>query len=142
VKPHVRLYAAKGVGIVVPMRTGVVFVNQAGGNACMQPEMEGIYIPLDDDFNDIEAKLHEYFVGPRRRGSGATSGLDEADADRIDEILRSRHPPCPVTVDRSLLKTSVEAWVHVRLQPQTEIVPLFQGFERDAPAVLTWNNSD
>ncbi len=127
---------------MVPLRTGVVFVNQAGGYSCMKPEMEGIYIPLDDDFNDIEAKLHEYFTGPKHRGSGATSGLDEADADRIDEILRSRPSPCPVTVDRSLLKTSMEAWVHVRLQQQTEFVPLFQGFEPDAPAVLTWSNSD
>ena len=103
VRPHVRLDAAKGVGVVLLMRTGIVFVNQAGGYACMQCEMEGIYIPLDDDFNDIEAKLHEYFTGPKHGGSGATSGLDEADADRIDEILRSRHSPCPVTVDRSLL---------------------------------------
>ena len=139
---RVRLYAAKGVGVIVSMRTGVVFSNQAGGYACMQPEIEGVYIPLDDDFNGIESKLHEYFTGRKHGGTGATSGLDEADAERVDEILRSRPLPCPMRVDRDLLDASMEAWVHVRLGQETGLAALFEGFASNARAVLTWANSD
>jgi hypothetical protein len=136
------LYSAKGVGIVVLSPSGVIFSNQAGGYACLQPELEGVYVPLDDDFNDIETKLSDYFTGPKHLGTGATRGHDEDDADRIDEILHSRSVPCPVAVDRQRLGESVEAWVFVRLRADDGPFPILEGFQTGSPAVLTWTNSD
>jgi hypothetical protein len=141
-KPFVRLYSAKGIGVVVPRQTGVMFSNQAGGYSCLQPEIEGVYIPLDDDFNGIEDKLHEYFVGPKHGGGGACNGLDEADADAIDDILHKRPAPCPLRVDRTRLHDSVEAWVHVCLSNEDGLAPLVANFEDDTPAIMTWTNSD
>lgn len=34
------------LGVVRPCESGVVFSNQAGGTACAQPEIEGIFLPL------------------------------------------------------------------------------------------------
>ena len=126
----------------MPSCSGVVFSNQAGGYSCLQPELEGIYVPVDDDFNDVETKLLDYFTGEKHRGTGATRGLDDEDADRIDEILHSRHVPCPVAVDRQRLAESVEAWVFVRLRADEHPFPIIDGFQAGSPAVLTWNNSD
>ena len=139
---RVRLYAAKGAGVVLSARTGVSFSNQAGGTSCLQPELEGVYVPIDDDFATVETRLLDYFTGPKHRGTGATRGLDSDDADCIDEILHTPHAPLPFEVDRNRLSDSIEAWVFVRLRRQDEPIPILEGFPSGAEAVLTWGNSD
>jgi hypothetical protein len=134
---RVRLYFAKGIGVIAASASGVLYSNQAGGTSCLQPELEGIYIPLDDAFDNIEHRLLEYFEGPRHLGTGAVHGLDVRDADYIDSIL----PQCLV-VDRTRLASSMEAWVHVRLRRDVSVRPTFEGFEENSVAVLTWANSD
>jgi hypothetical protein len=34
-------------GIVFPAPTGIVWTNQAGGERCTHPEMEGVFVPFD-----------------------------------------------------------------------------------------------
>lgn len=60
-----------------------------------------------------ENDLLRYFKGPKHRGAGATSGLDPADADFIQAVLERYSLGDIVTVDRSRLRESHEAWVHI-----------------------------
>jgi hypothetical protein len=45
------------LGVIVPLKTGVVWSNQTGGTCCAHPELEGIYVPLkpwDDALTDVD----------------------------------------------------------------------------------------
>ena len=137
-KPLVRLYEA-GLGLVFPWPSGVMYSNQACGHACMQPEVEGIFVPLEAE--ESWPRLSEHFEGPKYLGSGAMRGLDGADADFIDRVLRDLRQGRVVT-DRARLSESYEAWVHVIVEAETEW-SLFTGLgPYPRPAILTWPNSD
>ena len=53
----VALYNLSGVAAVVPMKTGVTYTNQVGGGACLHPELEGILVPFNDDYEPEDYKL-------------------------------------------------------------------------------------
>lgn len=130
----IKLYDA-GLGLIISYPTGVTYSNQTGGTFCLQPELEGAFIPLDAP--DAEAALEAWFT----TGGGEVIRLPTSDADRIDEILRESQLAPGITVDRDRLAESSEAWIYVSLH-ETEHA-MFRGF---APyprsAVLTWQNSD
>src|SRR5262249_23681700 len=73
VRPLVRLYDA-GIGIILEHPSGVIYSNQTMGNACNQPEVEGVFVPFDAE--DAWQRLAAHFEGPKYRGSGAMLGLD------------------------------------------------------------------
>ncbi len=152
-KPTIRLYDAVGTGLIIGWKSGVMISNQTGGTSCLQPEMEGIYVPLRNDylldglvFESPEIELSVYFRGPKHRGSGAVSGLDVMDADFIDGVLQRVNLSRSVMVDRDQLRHSHEAWVHVVLTDDESDIPglasvaNFGPYPR--PAILTWCNSD
>ena len=127
--------------------------NQTGGTSCLQPEVEGVYIPLRNDyalkdlrFSSPELELSAYFEGPKHRGAGATSGLDSADADFIDNVLSNSGLDGAISVDRKQLVCSHEAWVHVVLKTDEsadEDLAMFAGFgPYPRHGILTWANSD
>ncbi|GEP42394.1 DUF6210 family protein [Brevifollis gellanilyticus] len=152
-KPTIRLYDTVGTGLIIGWKSGVIISNQTGGFSCLQPEMEGIYVPLRNDyrieglvFESPEIELSAYFRGPKHRGSGAVSGLDVIDADFIDGVLQRANLSRAVMVDRGRLRDSNEAWVHVTLiqdewnDPSLGVFAGFGPYPR--PAILTWSNSD
>jgi hypothetical protein len=137
-KPLVCLYDA-GLGLVFPWPSGVMYANQACGHACLQPEVEGVFVPFDAE--ESWARLSEYFEGPKYLGSGAMRGLDVEDADFIDRILRDLRQGQVIT-DRVRLVESHEAWVHVIVEAEMD-GSLFTGLgPYPRPAILTWPNSD
>lgn len=109
-KVRVLLYDASGAGLIFPRATGILYANQAGGHSCMQPELEGVYVPIGDpDLAPgvgLEPEIMDYFVGPKHRGGGATSGLDDEDAEVIDSALARAHLGAYVRVDRERLAES------------------------------------
>lgn len=152
-KPVIKLWDHVGTGLVVPWPSGVLYSNQTGGIYCMTPEVEGIFIPVGNDSltadNTLvshETELRQHFV-KAWGSSGAASGLNERDADFIDQLLRSTAPFIPyIKVDRTKLLESHEAWVYVLLDDDSSpgnVKSLFEGlgpFPRSA--ILTWANSD
>lgn len=137
-KPLIRLYDA-GLGLVFPWPSGVTYSNQACGHACMQPEVEGVFVPFDAEAS--WSRLSAHFEGPKYLGTGAMRGLDGADADLIDRVLGDLHQGQVVT-DRARLAESYEAWVHVIVEAELE-GSLFSGLgPYPRPAILTWPNSD
>ncbi len=65
------------------------------------------------------------------------SHLEEKDADVIDEVLRQSEFSY-LSVDRTCLRDSLEAWVHVDIYLAPEELQGFSGRK----AVLIWPNSD
>lgn len=152
-KPVIKLWDHIGTGLIVPWPSGVLYSNQTGGLCYMSPEVEGIFIPVgnecvtaDNTVMSKERELLRYFV-EAWRGTGATAGLNEQDADFIDQLLNSGPVFIPyIKVDRTKMLDSHEAWVHVLLADdsnQGSTPSLFDGlgpFPRSA--ILTWSNSD
>jgi hypothetical protein len=122
--------------------SGVRYSNQTGGYSCWHPEVEGVYVPLFNELIDQEAELTAYFTGPKW-GGWCSDGIDEETADLIDSVLQKSSYTKRITVDRSRLADSHEAWVYVLLSPSDEDVDFeeIHGFPGNQ-AVLTWDNSD
>jgi len=88
---HVSLYDNSGTALVIPYTTGVTYSNQAGGHACLQPEIEGFLVPIANDvglapqneFRSPENELFDYFTKLNSCGAPIT----ERDADKIESIL-------------------------------------------------------
>jgi len=121
-------------GIILPRSTGVFFTNQVGGHACDHPELEGLFIPLDDGLDRPTRQVFEHHF----QGSWAT--LTEEDAMVIDRALQKGNLGF-IRVERSKLFDSVEAWVHVILDFKS--VSIFIGFDgKSNRGILTWENSD
>ncbi|WP_437729087.1 DUF6210 family protein [Sorangium sp. So ce861] len=134
----IRLYDA-GLGLIIPYPSGVIYSNQTCGHICMQPEIEGVFVPFDPD--DGWLALASHFEGPKYMGSGAMRGLDHEDADIVDRVLCECRMVGIVT-DRARLAESHEAWVHVVIEGESDWSP-FTGFGPYPRAgILTWPNSD
>ena len=152
-KPVLRLYDSVGTGIIIAYPSGVRVSNQIGGTACLQPEMEGVFIPVRNDclldgrvIESPEFALSQHFTGPKHRGAGALSGIDIEDADYIDGVLRAARLDRAILVDRSRLHESHEAWIHVVVSSDDDVDPDMGAFSGFHPyprlGILTWCNSD
>ncbi|WP_438018262.1 DUF6210 family protein [Sorangium sp. So ce315] len=136
----VKLYDA-GLGIIIQHPSGVLYTNQTCGHCCLHPEVEGVFVPFDAEESWL--RLNAYFEGPRYGGTGAMHGLDDEDAAFIESVLRDGRVGVPLVVDRSRLKESHEAWVHVLIEGEVDPFPLVSGFgPYPRRGVLTWPNSD
>lgn len=70
-------------------------------------------------------------------------GIDEEDALFIEAALRGARVGTPITVDRSRLDASHEAWVHMTIGSDGDCWSLISGFgPYTVEAALTWPNSD
>ena len=142
----VRLYDHSGTALVVPHPTGIVYSNQAGGHACLQPELEGFCVPIGNDvglapkhdFRSPENDLFKYFG--KLNSCGAS--LTEADAQRIESIMHNLPLWGGFTVDRARLNDSVESWVFVTINGNENSPIPVDGITYPVSAVLTWTNSD
>lgn len=141
-----------GTGLIIKWPTGIFYSNQAGGTFCIAPEEEGFFFPFgnDADENNIflskEDDLCEYFTGPKVLSEGAIRGITEKNANDIDEMLSGQLFMVTIKVDRTKLKQSHEAWVHVLVYQNVKInenLCHFRGFDSyPLKAVLIWCNSD
>ena len=66
-------------------------------------------------------------------------GIDENRASEIDALLHRYGFGKGITVDRSRLQESEEAWVYVNVEPLE--YGLYEGFG-SCKGVLVWSNSD
>lgn len=144
-KPMIELWDTSGLGIIVEYPSGVLVSNQTGGTSCLHPFIEGIYIPLHNDYTDIEKEflspavdLEEYFVGQKHMGTRATNGIDQEDVLKITEILTRYGLSDSISIDTDRLKQSHEAWVYVKIKN----CYVLRNFPSELNGVLTWNNSD
>jgi len=148
-KPLVAIWDTVGFGIIIGFPTGVLITNQTGGIACLQPKMEGVYVPLANDYKEAskeflspEIALTDYFKGVKYKGSGAVKGIDLEDVAIINEILTQFNLHKMITIDQEKLSESHEAWVHIKIRHDSDL-SILRGFsEHVLKGVLTWSNSD
>jgi hypothetical protein len=152
-KPKIDLLDNVGFGAIISYPSGVIYSNQTGGTCCLHPEIEGVFIPLANDCNDIgelrgpSELLFNYFDRPKYNGSGAARGpkpgLDEEDALAIEKILSQYNLTYLFQIDRNRLHDSHEAWVWCNIVAEDLKFGVFHNFmPYPRPAVLTWQNSD
>lgn len=136
---QINLYDLDQAGIIVLLPSGVKFLNQVGGGACFQYEAEGIFFPISHDhsvgFGEINERLEFRFDKIFSTGEKVENNI----ADEIDAILHELPSTSGISVDRTKLDKSFEAWIYVKIN-DTEL-SAYKGFE-NAKAILTWSNSD
>lgn len=130
--------------LILPWPSGVVIAVQAGGDACTERSVEGLFLPLpirqienrqENDLTTLAQHLEALHPGCRDRP------ITKEEADRID----SAFAVCavPILVNRERLQESTEAWLPVRIR-ETEAVYGYDELNDFAgmEAVLTWQNCD
>ena len=134
--------------LIIEYPSGVWYSNQTGGHNCLQPSLEGVLVPVRNEGSEDgrlvfspESDLSDYFKGPKWCGSGATSGIDADDADYIEKALSEAGLSESISVDRSRLNESHEAWIRVQVMGD-DSSEAFSGFAPYRQGVLTWGNSD
>ena len=149
-KPLIELWDSVGLGIIIEFPTAVMISNQTGGIACLHPKIEGIYLPLANDYSEEnkeflspEIELINYFKGSKYKGAGAIKGIDIEDAKKIDSIMTHSRLDKLIEIDLNRLAESHEAWIRIKIHKDTNI-DLIQGFDNHFPlnGILTWSNSD
>ena len=146
----------ESLGLIILCPSGVMYTTQTGGNYCTHPSAEGAFMPIGT--GEQQAALAKVF------GGGASSEIDAREADLIDEILSRDRGTSILSVDRTRLDDSHEAWVFVSIArhpdrfpalpisgtPETYAdpnCPINQSFSPifgfgTGRGILTWPNSD
>ncbi|GEM_PF-5216452 len=134
----IRLWNISGAAIIVPEPSRVIYQNQVNGTACFQKEIEGILIPInnDYDFGDYESSL-EYRL--MKFFSDLSGEFGAKHTDELNKLLKDFPETSCIEVDMDLISDSYEAWVHVTVNESKQ--SYFEGFGT-FKGVLTWLNSD
>ncbi len=147
-QPLIEIWDTVGLGIIIEFPTGIMISNQTGGTACLHPKIEGIFLPLSNDyfeeslkFISPEIELIDYFNGPKYNGSGATKGIDNEDVHEINSILSKYGLDGFIEIDLTRLTESHEAWIKIKIN-NTQKSDLIKGFKYPLNGILTWSNSD
>jgi hypothetical protein len=140
-RPVIRLWDA-GLGVIILWPSHVVYSNQTGGYACLQPREEGVFVPLYADHGQQAAQFEAFFTGPTWDG-GCCNGIDAETADYLDRLCAASFSTRLLHVDRTRLHDSHEAWIYVDVgvieeQAYSHTILNF-GQQK---GVLTWANSD
>ncbi len=134
------LWNAEGVYLIILQQSGVFYTNQVGGGACLHPEVEGILLPFNNDFlyGSSTENLYLQLSQLLENWMYLTNEL----ANKVD-ILLAKYPETKcVSIDRTKLKKSMEAWVYVDIKEnEHDTFRLFKGFGK-TKGILTWPNSD
>lgn len=118
-------------GLIVPMKTGIVWTNQVGGLSCCHPELEGIFIPLPGHWLPETDVLRDQWLEPEYNEHLVKEFLSKND------WLTSLFAPIPNPV--APLNQLGEAWIPVRINGHGDT--LLDAFN-DCDGVLTYANSD
>lgn len=144
--PCLDLSDTVGLGLIISHPTGILLENQTGGHACLRPQLEGVYLPLANDYTtervflSPEIALNHYFTRSRYKGDGGTTGMNQNDVVAIHALLQEHQLYPFITIDVTKLKESHEAWIWVQVRAGSPLVKGFQNYP--LTAVLTWANSD
>jgi hypothetical protein len=128
------------LGLIIEEQSGVDYYNQCGGHCCFQNFAEGI-LAIIREYGDVYKSIADY--------TKYKDHLTQADADFIDEVLAKQIETSFLSVDRSMLDESMEAWIHVIIDEGKEKENAeydiwnasIKGFT-SPKGILTWENSD
>ncbi|MFD2562881.1 DUF6210 family protein [Aquimarina rubra] len=148
-KPLIQIWDSVGLGLIIEFPSGIMISNQTGGTSCLHPKIEGVYVPLANDYKEKnkeflspEIELTAYFQGSKYKGSGAIKGIDLEDAKEIHTIMATSGLHECIEIDLNRLKESHEAWIRIKIydNPNNELISGFKEYPLNG--ILTWSNSD
>ena len=144
-KPWIDL-SLNQVGVIIIFNSGVIYQNQTCGHLCKQRCEEGVLmLPTDPEL--VEGLSIEIYQCPiekslRKMEWWSVPGLSSEIASEIDSLLQNYGLTRNISVDKSLLEESEEAWIYVRVEPAERAeYPIYTGFG-SCRGVLVWSNSD
>ena len=144
----VSLDGVESAGLILKMPSNVWFENQSGGHYCLRQRAEGVYLPLagiprleEKPVRTLDYDLSEVMAD--QTAGSVVHGMSDIEVRDCERVLVA-HGCKNVSVDRSRLRESWEAWVFVVVQPaKSEFGELrIKGLESPIEAVLVWGNSD
>lgn len=129
------------LGVIILRSSGVHYANQAAGFACLHPHTEGVYAPLPVPEGSY-LTIASHFISAKSKAN-AVDGISEQTAEYLDRLFAEEPALSFLKVDRTMLKSSYEAWVYVTIsEPEGEPeLNTIAGFG-ECRGVLTWPNSD
>lgn len=127
----IKLWDLEGYGIIIKCKSGIIYLNQTGGTACYDSEVEGAFCPLIDEAETQIEKLGKLTTNK--------SKITPKEADEIDSILSSNPDTKFIKVDREKLSESWESWLHVIVDSEQSVCIEYSS---SISAILTWPNSD
>jgi hypothetical protein len=141
-RKEICLYDLITLGLIISEPSGVFYYNQCGGISCMQNYAEGIFTFIYGAPQTLYKRIADYT-------ENMMDGLKPEDADFIDSVLEKYTETNFLSVDRSMLDKSMEAWIYVNIDEEKIKNATgrdswrigFKGFSSEK-GVLTWENSD
>ena len=133
------LYKLSRLGLILEDKSSeITYFNQVAGHFCSQRHAKGVFVFVDDD----PPKLHK-IVAPYMANRYTFS---VEDADFLDAAFADSDCVKHLSVDRTKLEQSAEAWIYVKIDPSVENWSetgfwSYTGFNAEA-GILTWDNSD
>jgi hypothetical protein len=128
----VSLYGLNVLGLILEdPSSDIDYLNQTGGLCCHQNFATGVFVFVDD----MGQRLHDVIASYMTNNEG----LSVEDADFLDAAFAKNYAEY-LSVDRTKLEYSEEAWVHVRIDPDKE-TESYAGISAET-GILTWDNSD
>jgi hypothetical protein len=143
-KPRIIL-SLNQTGVIILRETGIIYQNQTGGHTCAQRCAEGALVLLTDPYliTDTPTMLYQCSIeaGLKKIDWNRCyfGRFDATCADEIDELLQSNGYTKAISVDRTRLEESEEAWIYVKIKPLE--YANYVGFG-ECDGVLVWANSD
>ena len=142
--PFVSLIGVHGLGVIIKCSSKIAYHHQAGGLSCIDGRAEGIFMPVNiigqgHPPPSVHERLEKYFMDVH--GCRCDGGMNEDDADFIDNTLQISFPSSLLKVDRSMLEESMEAWVYVELNISEKDKKLTTSIDANK-GILVWPNSD
>jgi hypothetical protein len=139
-RKEVCLYELPCLGLIIEESSGVFYYNQCGGHCCFQNFAEGI-LSIIREYKGAYKTIADYTENKEH--------LTLEDADFIDKELSKHEETSFLTVDRTMLEESMEAWIYVNINEgeASEVAKgdmwnaAFKNFT-STKGVLTWENSD
>ena len=127
------LYNLSGLGLILEDESSEVsYFNQVAGLCCSQRYAKGVFVFVDDDPPMLYKVIVPYMINKYI--------LSIEDANFLDAAFANSDGAKHLSVDRTKLEHSAEAWVYVKIDPDVENWA-YTGFNAET-GILTWDNSD
>ena len=128
------LYNLEQAGVIILENTGIVYFNQVGGDACLQAQAEGLFVPVSNDppLGNMELNFSTRLSSLTK----GVAGVSHRIAREINTLLLEVSSTDTYQVNLGRLEESQESWVYITVIPQGEYSQ-YKGYET-FDAVLTW----
>ncbi len=120
----ITLWGFEGLGLIIPMKSGVTYRNQVAGTGCLEMRLEGVFAPLPVRWLNTQQDVYTDLYKAKTHPEGSLQMFQNMGLDQY--------------IERDLSAESIhEAWIPVIIKNHA----MLRGFNGHK-AILTYENSD